>query len=175
MVAPLVKGQTRALEERAAVLDQEAREFTGEAVIDVDAEMQQEVAEEPPRMLRDRPVGPTRLEREEHERAHEPYRAWCRACVAGRGRADPHHLRDESEKGLPIFGVDYGYMWNRAEEAAGDFGEVAPDEGDPPDGVRTSSPLLGGRCSRDGYVFAHLLQNKGRGAMSAVWHRWRTS
>ena len=149
-------------------MERQAREFTGEAVLDVDAEMQQEAAEEPPRMLRDRPQGPTRLEREEHERAHEPYRAWCRACVAGRGRADPHHLRDESEKGLPIFGVDYGYLWNRAEEAAGDLGEVAPDEGDPPGGVKTSSPLLGGRWSRDGCAFAHLLQNKGSNERSVA-------
>ena len=63
--------------------------------------------------------------------------------MAGRGRADPHHLRSE-EKGLPIYGVDYGYMWNRAEENAGDIGEVAPDEGGPPDGVRTSCPVLAG-------------------------------
>ena len=102
----------RAVGERAAVLDREAREFIGEAVIDADAEVQQEVAEEPPRMLRDRPLGPTRLEREEHERAHEPCRAWCRACVAGRGRADPHHPRDESEISLPIFAVNDEYIWD---------------------------------------------------------------
>ena len=45
---------------------------------------------------------------------------------------------------------------------------MAPGEGDPPDGVRTSSPLLGGRCSRDGYVFAHLLQNKGSNERSVA-------
>ena len=35
------------------------------------------------------PVGPTRQERDDHDAAgHVPYRSWCRACVAGRGRSD---------------------------------------------------------------------------------------
>ena len=85
-----------ALAERAAAAEARAREFVGESVIDVEPALQQEAAEAAPRMLRDRPSGPTRQKREEHCRTHEPYRAWCRACVAGRGRADPHHLRDEA-------------------------------------------------------------------------------
>ena len=57
MGAPLVEGQMMH-EARATVLNQEAREFIGEAVIDVNAEMQHEVVKRTPRTLRDRPEGP---------------------------------------------------------------------------------------------------------------------
>ena len=59
---------------------------------------------------------PSAAEREEHERLHEPYRAWCAACIAGRGRADRHVGRSDDEKGLPVVGIDYGYLWRRAPE-----------------------------------------------------------
>ena len=56
---------------------------------------------------------------QEHEiSGHEPYRSWCRACVAGRGRADAHVGRPGVEKGVPIIGVDCGYLWSRAPEAS---------------------------------------------------------
>ena len=45
------------------------------------------------------------------------------------------------EKGVPIIGVDYVYLWSRAPEASdAPQDEVAGE--DPPDGVRTSSPVL---------------------------------
>ena len=60
-------------------------------------------------------------------------------CVAGRGRADAHVGRLGVEKGVPIIGVDYGYLWRRTPEALdASHDEVAGE--DPPDGVRTSSP-----------------------------------
>ena len=105
-------------------MDQEAREFTGEAVNNVDAEMQQEVAEEPPRMLRDRPVGPTRLEREEHERTHMLYKIWCKCCVMGRAREDKHTRkdRDEGEEQVPMVTVDccfIAWRWMQRRLSAG--------------------------------------------------------
>ena len=39
---------------------------------------------------------------------HEPYRSWCQACVAGRGRADAHVERPVVEKGVPIIGATCG-------------------------------------------------------------------
>ena len=62
------------------------------------------------------PEEPTAAEREDHAALHEPYRAWCRACVAGRGRADRHVTRGGEEKALPIVGVDYGYLNSRGDE-----------------------------------------------------------
>ncbi len=36
------------------------------------------------------PMKVSKEEREEHERTHTPYRAWCPVCVKARGRATPH-------------------------------------------------------------------------------------
>ena len=48
------------------------------------------------------------------------------------------------QTGVPIIGVDYGYLWSRAPEASdASHDEVAGE--DPPDGVRTSSPVLCGK------------------------------
>ena len=56
------------------------------------------------------PDMPTRLEFEEHQATHEPYRSWCPACVAGSGRAEYHKRVDHSEDAVATVGVDYGYM-----------------------------------------------------------------
>ena len=55
--------------------------------------------------------------------ADELYRVWWHVCIAGRGRADPHAMRNESEKGLPVVGVDYGYSWNRSAQNTDDVVE----------------------------------------------------
>ena len=124
-------------------------------------ELARQAAERPARQLRGRPHQPTPADVTEHEQTgHEPYRSWCRACVAGRGRADAHVARPAGEKGLPVIGVDYGYLWSRSAENT----DEAQDEiagADPPDGVRASSPVLCGRCSTDRWLFGHLCQSKG--------------
>ena len=33
---------------------------------------------------------PTKVEREEHERTHCPYRSWCKHCAKPRARNSPH-------------------------------------------------------------------------------------
>ena len=108
-------------------------------------------------LVRARPVGPSAEEREAHERSHEPYRSWCAACVAGRGRADSHVTRPGDEKSLPVVGVDYGYLWSKpnadGDEAEGDEAAL--------EGATPSNPLLCGRNSRDGYIFGYLLPAKG--------------
>ena len=80
-----------------------APEHDGEDVRD----LEQQARERPVRVLRKRPEQPTAAEVQEHERiGHEPYRSWCRACVAGRGRADAHVGRPGVEKGVPTIGVE---------------------------------------------------------------------
>ena len=92
-----------------------APEHDGEDVRD----LEQEARERPVRVLRKRPEQPTAAEVQEHEiSGHEPLRSWCRACVAGRGRAGAHVGRPGVEKGVPIIGVHYGYLWSRAPEAS---------------------------------------------------------
>ena len=75
-------------------------------------------------------------EHEELCRTHEPYRAWCHACIAHRGRNDPHAMRTSLRKAC---------LWS--ESTAGTCGadvEAEDDDGDPPDCVRTTSPVLCG-------------------------------
>ena len=51
-------------------------------------DLEQQARERPVRVLRKRPEQPTAAEVQEQEiSGHEPYRSWCQACVAGRGRA----------------------------------------------------------------------------------------
>ena len=47
---------------------------------------------------------PIALEREEHEcSGHVPYRSWCRACVVGAGRMDPHCVAgDDQTNDIPV-------------------------------------------------------------------------
>ena len=48
-----------------------------------------------------KPTEPTEKEVEEHERTHLPYRDWCKHCVMGRGRSEPHRTTDKSDRGIP--------------------------------------------------------------------------
>ena len=50
-----------------------------------------------------------------HEALHELHRSWCRACVAGRGRADAHRVRES--RSLPVIGIDFSYLVPRAPAA----------------------------------------------------------
>jgi len=68
------------------------------------------------------PKGPTKKEREDHEKLHLPYRAWCRHCVRGRGRNKAHAKGDaedpeDAERAVPRIAMDYFFM-NREEERA---------------------------------------------------------
>ena len=67
------------------------------------------------------PTKVTQKEREEHERTHTPYRAWCRCCVKGRGTKAPHRRRKEDEEGegekTPRVSMDYVSMSQEDEEA----------------------------------------------------------
>ena len=121
-------------------------------------------------VLRKRPEQPTAAEVQEHEiSGHETHRSWCRACVAGIGRADAQVRRPGVEKGVPIIGVNYGYLWSRAPEASDASDDEVAGE-DPPDGVQTSSPVLCGRCSVDRWIVGHLCLAKGDNERNrAVW------
>ena len=62
-----------------------------------------------------RPNEPTAEEVAAHEEHHEPYRAWCPHCVAGRGRSDKHRQSDHSQDALAVVGMDYGYLGQELE------------------------------------------------------------
>ena len=127
---------------------------------DLEEGLEQRAGERPVRAARRRPEQPTEQEIADHEASgHEPYRSWCPDCVAGRGRADAHIQREAGGKSLPIFGVDYWFLWKKA--AAGGEVEEADEDGEPPHGVHASSPLLCGRCSADNWLLAQLCVQKG--------------
>ena len=57
------------------------------------------------------PVGPTRQKMEGHNAAgHVPYRTWCRAHVAGRGRSDAHLTSRSFVSATTTIGIEYGYF-----------------------------------------------------------------
>ena len=68
------------------------------------------------------PKEPTKVEKEEHERTHCPYRSWCEHCVRARAR-NGHHRRQTPEEPLeevkaPRGRFDYFVMTREGEEAS---------------------------------------------------------
>ena len=53
---------------------------------------------------------PRRFDEEQEASGHAKYRTWCRACIAGRGRADAHvgPVRDDDDA-LSTVAIDYVY------------------------------------------------------------------
>ena len=69
------------------------------------AEDLQAEAEEVARPVRRKaPDRPSQREVEEHELYHEPYRSWCRACVAGRGQTHDAHRPKSQVNEIPRWG-----------------------------------------------------------------------
>ena len=69
----------------------------------------EEMEEEAKPKIRRAPNGPTRLEREDHEVTHLPFRSWCEFCVKGRGISTPHRVSEE-EKTHKKVAIDYFYF-----------------------------------------------------------------
>ena len=73
-----------------------------------------------PRGVRN-PQKVSKEEREEHERTHTPFRAWCRHCVRGRGKNMPHTKKESSdskEAEVPRISMDYFFMSERDTKAS---------------------------------------------------------
>ena len=87
-----------------------------------------------------RPDRPTPEMIAAHEVSHLPYRSWCRACVAGRGRAFQHKASTH-ESTVPVVSMDYLYFNERA------------------DGSGLPTVVLRDRHSKA--IFSHLLPCKG--------------
>ena len=62
------------------------------------------------------PGMPTAAERARHEVDHCPYQAWCRSCVAGRGKTDAHFRRESEEEGVAYVATDYAFMGEEVED-----------------------------------------------------------
>ena len=77
----------------------------------------------------------------EHEVTHIPYRSWCPACVAGRGRSYSHH-HEGRDSTVPVISADYLYF---------------SEKGVP--GKSLPTVVLRDRASKT--IFSHLLPTKG--------------
>ena len=83
-----------------------------------DARLEQHLEDSEPADIRvlPNPKMPTEAERQEHNTLHIPYRSWCRSCVEGGGKADPHYRRDpDAEPLIPTISVDYCFMGTEKE------------------------------------------------------------
>jgi len=98
-----------------------------------------------------KPPEPTEAEIADHERTHLLFRSWCKHCVAGRGRSDPHRSRDKTEKGIPTISWDYMYMMEKPTKTQG---RPAVVEGE-------GLPIVVSVGSTSGAVFSYVVQQKG--------------
>lgn len=68
------------------------------------------------------PKEPTKVEKEEHERTHCPYRSWCEHCVRARARNGHRRSRVPEEPleevKAPRVRFDYFFMSREDEEAS---------------------------------------------------------
>ena len=88
-----------------------AEDGGGEEVPAASPDLEAEAAESGPAVKpRRKPAEPTAQEILEHGDLHEPYRAWCAACVAGRGLSDRHLAEDSTEEALARVGIDWGFL-----------------------------------------------------------------
>ena len=65
------------------------------------------------------PVYVSKVERDEHELTHTPYRSWCDHCVRCRGRNTQHREKEEDDKKgqVPRISFDYFFMSHQDEMA----------------------------------------------------------
>ena len=76
-------------------------------VLDAPAEASDDEGQVPQRAPR--PKGPTEEERRLHETTHVPFRSWCGACQAGKGR-ESGHFSGRSDEGLVIVQLDFFFL-----------------------------------------------------------------
>jgi len=113
----------------------------GEMIIKEDARSELPKAIKPLRL----PQEPTEQERLDHEASGcVPYRAWCRHCVAGRGRSESHWSHNRDEHAVPTICFDYGYLGDRDDD-------------------ERASPILVVKCDKDRWIDADVLPSKGLG------------
>ena len=61
------------------------------------------------------PNMPTPEERTRHDEDHMPYLAWCRSCVAGKGKADEHLLKKSHNSCVKGVACGYCFMGDAVE------------------------------------------------------------
>ena len=103
------------------------------------------------------PGQPTRLQREEHNLTHFPFRSWCRACVLGRAKDSPSRTVKGAyaESVLPRVRMDYCFLTENVEKEAGEHGEAETARADTSITVAVMQESL---CKS---VWAYAVESKG--------------
>ena len=65
------------------------------------------------------PTYVSKVEREEHELTHTPYRSWCHHCVRCRGRNAQHRKKEDEDKKGQVRRIAFNYFFmSHQDEAA---------------------------------------------------------
>ena len=92
------------------------------------------------------PEMPTAAERARHDVDQCPYQAWCRPCVAGRGKADAHFRREPEDVGVAFVAGDHAFMGEKVEY------DRMSDK---------CLPIFVHKLYNDRWVTSHVVANKG--------------
>ena len=118
---------------------------------------------EPLRVARD-PQLPSRDDVESHRCTHIPFRSWCRHCVCGRGRGDPH-LRRADASSIPIVGLDYFFIDGEQVKTRKELDLPEDEAGEAAlEAARASGALIKCliiRCNSTKCIFANVVPRKG--------------
>ena len=124
--------------------------------------IEEEQDEEPLKIARD-PQLPSRADVECHRCCHIPFRDWCRWCVMGRGRGDPHLASAGSS--MPIVGLDYFFIEGDAIKNRDELDYEKDETGEAAlDAARESGTLIKCliiRCNTTKCLFGHVIPRKG--------------
>ena len=99
------------------------------------------------------PCMPTQEEVDVHNTTHYPFRSWCRFCVAGKAKANPHFKKDSDRvQSENVVSLDYAFLGARENDSDAD------DECDTVDHRDSSGNLkvLVARDHKTKYVFANV-------------------
>ena len=77
---------------------------------------------------------------------HCPYQAWCRCCVAGRGKADAHFRRESEEARIAYAAAANAFMREKVED------DSMSDK---------CLPILVHKSYKDSWVTNHVVEHKG--------------
>ena len=96
-------------------------------------------------------IKPGKKEVEEHERTHLPFRNWCKHCVFGKAKSNPHRRTTEIEQDKPVISIDYMYLHEKKEKGQ-NRDQIPPEDG---------MPIVVMHDSHSKGVFAFVAPRKG--------------
>ena len=141
--------ESEAAADCSEVLTGEETTASEEGHVEIEAEDVQ------PRQTLITPTLPTQQEIDDHMVDHTPYRAWCDACVAGRGQETPHRPVDPDRRNISVVSFDYFFVTSDGMYLRKDWDKIEDREN------RSYLKVLVVQDSMHKNVFAHGIERKG--------------